>query len=454
MKKILLFSCFTAFYACKTTSQTPIQPVAPVESYDNISDAPLPSTVVIPVSLEAVEIENTINKKINGVLLEDYSYDGDNTMMKVMKSNWINVWFDGQNAFYRVPVSIWVKRNLTISELELTGEIALKFKTFFKINENWTVETYTNVEGYDWIKQPIAKAGIEMNVTSIANMVIERQKATLSALIDKQVRDNFNMKDEIQKVWNTVQQPVKLNDEFKTWVKITPKAIKIKPISTANNTFATAIGIESLAEVLIGDQPAFRPNTYLPYFQYADLIGNDFLINVGTDIPFTEAEGMAKKTLLGQEFGEGNKKVKVEDIRMYGQGDKMVVETKLSGTYNGNVYSTGKPFYNPETKSMEVQDLDFELDTKNVLFKGANFLFHKKLATKLKESMKFPISEQLGQLKGTIQQSLTNYVIAQGIVMNGTVEELELDKTMLTSTSIKIHLKSKGKLNLAVKGLE
>ena len=139
---------------------------------------------------------------------------------------------------------------------------------------------------------------------------------------------------------------------------------------------------------------------------------------------------------------------------MYGQGDKMVVETKLSGTYNGNVYSTGKPFYNPETKSMEVQDLDFELDTKNVLFKGANFLFHKKLSTKLKESMKFPISEQLGQLKGTIQQSLTNYVITQGVVMNGTVEELELDKTILTPTSIKIHLKSKGKLNLAVKGLE
>jgi hypothetical protein len=452
--KIIYLMTFAAFLACKAQAQ----PERPLENYDVITSEPQASIVNIPVNIGADELERTINAKTNNMIFyEDYDYNnegGDNIMMKIMKSNVINVWFEGNYMYYRVPVSLWIKKNLVVSELEANGEIALKFKSFFKLKEDWSIETYTNVESYDWIKQPVLKVGFDMPVTSIANTVLDRNKTLIAGIIDKQVRENLNMRQNIQDTWNTMQTPIKLNDEYKTWVKITPKSISLSPISTANNSIATNISVSAITEVHIGSAPAFRTNTFLPNFSYGGQNTNDFSVTVSTDVPFTEAEEMAKLKMVGQTFGDASKQVKVENLELFGQGDKMVINTTLSGAYNGQVYLVGKPLYDPVTKSITMDNLDFELKTKNFLAKSANFLFHKTLVNKMKDSMKIPLEQQLTEMKNMISSSLTNYVVTKGITMNGTVDHLDIQKIYLTQNGIKIEVLSNGALNLMVKGLE
>lgn len=452
---ITLFS-FSTFIACKT-AQTQVEPTKPLEEYSKDTEVLNPSTVNIPVKIEAYEIERTVNNRINGVLFEDYNYnDGDGMMMKVMKSNWINVWFDGlNNLYYRVPVSIWFKKNLTVTEAEASGEIALKFKTNFKINQNWSIETYTNVEGYDWIRQPTLNAGWGIPITSIANYAIEKNKGMLGQLIDKQVRESFDFKSMVSNAWTSMQSPSLLSPEYKAWMRVIPKSIAMSPIYTRDNVLQTNISVDAVTEVLIGKQPSARNISTLPSLSNSAVLDrNDFLINVHTDIPFDEADSLATAMMRGQEFKQAGKTIKIDSIKVFGQNNKLVIATKLTGDFNGSLYMTGIPMYNPTSRMIEMTEMDFDLNTKNFFAKGANWLFHKSLVKLMQNSFKIPVGENLDAMRNLISESLKNYVVTTGITMQGYLDTLDLEKVYLTPNSIRVPINAKGKLNLMVKGLE
>ncbi len=455
LKTLIVFLLSVSVIACKT-AQTQ-EPNKPMEQYNKDTEVLNPSTVNIPVRIEAYEIERAVNSRINGVLYEDYKYDdGDGIMMKVMKSNWINVWFDGMdNIYYRVPVSLWFKKNLTVTEAEATGELALKFKTNFKINQWWGMETYTNVEGYDWIKQPVVNAGWGIPVTSIANFAIEKNKAMLAQLIDKQVKESLDFKGMVNSAWNGMQTPSLLSPEYKAWMKVTPKSISMSPIYTKDNVFQTNISVDAITEILIGRQPAFRANTPLPNLSNnASLDKNDFLINVHTDIPFSEADSIISAAMKGQEFNQAGKKIIIEDIKIFGQNDKMIIDTKLAGDFKGSVYMTGTPVYDSAARVITMTDMDFDLNTKNFFAKGANWLFHKGLVKKMQSSFKIPVGEKLDEMRATLSESLKHYVVATGVTMQGSLDKLDIEKVYLNPTSIRVAINANGKLNLLVKGLE
>lgn len=451
--------CFALFFLNVTTvvSAQTDEPAKPMEQYNKEVEILNPSTVNVPVRIEAYEIERAVNARINGTLYEDYNYnDGDGIMMKIMKSNWINVWFDGQdNIYYRVPVSLWFKKNLTLTEAEATGELALKFKTNFKINNNWGLETYTAVEGYDWIKSPTLNAGWGIPITTVANYVIEKNKGMLGQLIDKQARESFDFKGMINGAWTSVQNPILISPEYKAWMKVTPSAISMTPIYTKDNVLQTNISIDAITEILVGKQPAFRTNSSLPALSTTlrSLDKNDFLINVHTDIPYTEADSIIAASMKGQEFKQAGKTVKIDDIKVFGQNDKMVVDTKLVGDFNGSLYITGTPIYDPITRIITMKDMDFDLNTKNFFARGANWLFHKGLVKMMQNNFKIPVGEQLDGMKNIISESLKSYVLANGVTMNGAIDALEIEKVYLMPNSIRIAINSKGKLNLIVKGL-
>ncbi len=453
VKTFLPLFFFLSFFACKTAQTQELS--QPMEQYNPVIDEPESSKVSIPVRIEAFEIERSVNNRISGVLYEDYDYTGDNVMIKLMKSNYINVWFDGQNVFYRVPISIWMKRNLTLTEAEATGEIALKFKTYFKLNADWKLETYTNVESYDWIQQPTLKMGFDLPVTSIANFVLEKYKGQLGGMIDQQVRQAFDFKTNILNGWNAIQTPSLLSPEYKAWLKVTPKTISMTPIYTKDNVLSTTITADAISEVLVGPKPAFRTNTPLPnYTTSYNYDQNDFVANVHTDMPYTEADSLVKLQLVGKEFLQAGKKIKIEDVHLFGQNDKLVIETKLSGDFSGNIFLTGIPKYDPLTRTIMLEEMDFELKTKNFLAKSANWLFHKGLVSLMEKNSKIPIGQNLDGMKEVIANSLKNYVIKNGVTMQGTVDKLDIEKIFLTPNSIRIALNSNGKLNLLIKGLE
>ena len=456
LKLSLFFTSFLLIASCGTTKS---QPQKPMETYQSAVEVPPSvSTVNIPVRLSASQIERLLNNKLNGVIYEDNNLDDDGVMLKATKTQPIKIWLDGFQMVYRVPLKLWVfKKVFGNRGIEAEGEIALTFKTTLTINWDWSIEPKTEMAGYEWIRNMAVQTGLgNIDVKYIANMIIDRSKTTLTSSIDQQLKSQFQIRKNLEEAWQLMQQPVNIPSSYGNWwVKLTPQSIAMTPFKLSGDIIESVITATALADVVAGDQqPTFRTNSYLPNFQLGTANASDFAVNLTTDISFKEAETMAKNFAKGQKFYPGGKEIEVKDIQLFGQNDKIVVNTKFSGSYSGSLYLIGRPVFNPQKNTIEMEDLDYDIQSKSFMIRSASWLFDRTILKKMKEACVFPLDENVKFFKTMMNDQLRNYKFNNNVTMNGSVQDIKVDKIEVLQGNIKIYVSSKGQLTMDVNGLD
>lgn len=462
MRKLLkinfLFVVLLTLAACGATKN---QPQKPMESYvEPVEVPPSVSTVNIPIRLNAAEIERLLNSKLSGAIYEDNNLEDDGLMLKAVKTQNINIKLDGFTMSYRVPLKLWVFKKVIGSKgIEAEGELALNFKTAVNVQPEWWMWTKTELVGQEWIRNMSVKTGLgNLDVKYLADIIIGRSKTMLTETIDKQITQSFQIRPQVEEAWNVMQKPVSIASQYGTWwVKLTPQSIEMTPFTTSGDVLKANIGVQSIAEVVAGSNgqtPIFRPNTTLPQFKMGYNDTDDFAVNLTTDISFAEAEQMAKNLVVGQVFNPGGKTIKVDNLQLFGQNDKMVVNTKFTGDYTGSLYLIGTPKFDAQKNRIYLDNVDYDLQTKDFLLKSAKWLFDKTILKKMKESCVFPLDENVLAFKSMMNDQLKNYRMNPNVSIKGAVEDLKVTDIQLLKDKIKISITSKGKLNLDVEGLD
>jgi hypothetical protein len=446
---LLFFLTLQGLIACKSS-----QPARPAEYYDNTSLEPEPSTILIPIKIHRNELQQDLNQRIGKLLYEDKNLADDGLMIRATRKEDITVQVESQQIRYRAPLDLWVKKDIGITEVEAEGSIALEFVTRYNVKPDWTLETVTDLNTYKWMKEPVIKLGFgNLPVTAIANALLNNSKKDLAQTIDDELKASFDLRKEMEIAWKEMQEPFLLSEEYKAWLILNPLSIGMSPLTVSGNVIQSTIAVNAKPKMALGEKPTPDRSGKLPDFQVAQTIGEQFTIFISTEVPFREAERISKQNLVGETFTQGKKSVKVEDIELFGQGNKLVVNTKLSGSYNGSVYFTGKPEYHEKKNKVELSQVDFDFDTRQKLLKTAGWLFKGTLKKKVQESLNFYLNYNLEETKSLIQQELQEYKLSPGITLHGLLENLDVSHVHITSESLRVRIGLKGKIDLDVKGL-
>ncbi len=445
------FFLFFTILGCKTTQQ----PAKPMEQYNERQMTEQLSVVNIPVRLHLEAFEKSLNEELTGVLYEDNDLkDGDKMMIRAEKQQDIKISFLGQTIQYQVPLRLWIKYDIGITNVEANGDIALNLKTDFVIQEDWSLHTITNVESYHWLKSPKLKMGsFNLPVGFIADIVLKNSKNTIASSIDEAIKESFDLRKMVQDTWDKMFDPLLVAPEYNTWLLVNPQHIGMTPLVLDQDTLMSTIFVESKPKVKFGEKPAKTPPLPLPAFKEGSTQQDDFVLFLSTEVPYTEAERIARAEMVGETFSEGKRTVTVEDIELYGHGNKIIVNAKLSGSYNGSIYLTGKPVYNANKNAIDIKDLDFTLETRNFLLKSGAWLLKSTIRKKLQENMNFLLEYNMNELKKQLEQQLSNYQVSRNIYLEGQLEALNIQDAFLAPTSIRVELAVKGRLNVQVKGL-
>jgi hypothetical protein len=165
---------------------------------------------------------------------------------------------------------------------------------------------------------------------------------------------------------------------------------------------------------------------------------NGYLVNKRFDV----AEGIFKKHIV------------IEQTAVSGDdAGNLVIKIDFSGSFDGTAYFTGKPVYNPEKKSIEVQDLDYDLKTNNLLLKTAKWLFNKKILTELEKYTSFDLSQYYDTASKTLNTWL-NREWTRGIRGTGSVNELKLTSVYALPQHLLIRSNCVGKLSVVVSEID
>jgi hypothetical protein len=442
-----------------------LNPEAPKEAYlqDTVTLQKIPSIISIPFDISMADIEKQINTTIKDLIFEDNSYDDDNKdnfKCKVWKKANITIPAATNDVFnISVPIKVWAEKGIgafgLMKYVPVEFEMYLKFSTKFTINPNWTVQTQTSPNGYDWITKPKVNMGFEVPIDWIVGKVIDNNHAKFAKAIDDAVAKNFTLKPYVIQAWNVAQQPYLASEEFKTWVKITPTEVMITPLKAIGRNVKATMGFKGFTETLMGERPSQIKNvTDVPNLKIVQTIPNEFQVALMSDVPYLEATAISQKMFVGQkyDFKDGKYKIEVTEIDIYGSDDKMIIKTGLKGSIKGTVFIKGQPIYDPIKKKIVLNNIDFDLQSKNAIFKAASWLLESKIEKMIGDQFGIPVDDLINYAKQNIETAMNSEVI-KGVKLSGKIDQVLPDKVLLTPNSIVAIVMAKGKVELKVDGM-
>lgn len=415
----------------------------------------------MPVTIPLSEISNMVNSSVKDLIFQDDSYtdnDNDQFKVKVWKTRPIRLVGDAnQNIFIEVPLKIWAEKGIGTLGLytyqETTFETVMYFKTALSFKNNWSVSTFTQPMGFKWVTKPVLDYGkIKIPITSLVESSLKDQQYKFCKTIDEQMASQLNFQQYAVLAWNAFSQPFNISEEYNTWLKVTPINVNITPLKFYGNQIDTNIGIDIFSETFTGTKPeASQPVKTVMNFNFIPLLADKFLLQTTANIPFSEATNIAKKTFLNKEFDIRDSKVRITDIKVYGESDRIMIEAETEGYVNGNAFISGIPVYDETKHKIVLSDTKFKLKTSNLLQKLVTSLFKSKIVKMIEDEYGIPTSELEASSKKSIEEAF-NKEYYKGLKISGQVFNLKPSRILLNDLGITAVIDTNANLKLTLKG--
>lgn len=397
------------------------------------------------VRIPLAEVSKMVNSSVKELIFEDNSYTDNNNdqfKVKVWKTKPIRLVGDVNNKiFIEVPLKIWAEKGIgtlgVYTYQDTTFETVMYFVTSLEFKNNWTVSTKTSANGFKWVVKPVLDFGrIKIPITGLVEKSLKEQQTEFSKIIDDLMASQLNFQQYAVLAWNSFSQPFKISDEYYTWLKVTPINVNISPLKFYGDAIDTTIGIDVFSETFTGIKPESSKSIRTAMnFSFVPLVNEGFLLQTTVNIPYYEATEIAEKTFLGKEFDVRNSKVKITDIKVYGEADRIIIEAETEGYVKGKSLISGIPVYDKSKKKIVLTQTKFKLKTNNILQKTASLLFQGKIVKMIEEEYGIPTSELEISSQKSVEEAF-NKEYYKGLKMNGRVFKLEPSKILINNSGL------------------
>lgn len=325
--------------------------------------------------------------------------------------------------------------------------VNVSFSSSFQLHSNYILQSrITRSE-----PQALDKCSVCFWGQDITSEVLNGLKAELD-LSKKAMEDSFSridLRPYMQQAWQMLSAVYAIPNVG--YFSLHPKKLRMENINAKNDLLNINIGITATPVVSFAKQDEAAPplpnlttankpggfNVFLEAaLQYDSLsqVMNGYLVNKRFDVN----EGLFKKHIIIR-----NTAVSGDD-----NGD-LRIRLDFTGSFDGTVFFTGKPVYNAEKKTIEVQQLDYDLKTRNLLLKTAKWLFNKRIVSEMQKYASFDLSKYYDTAAVTLNTWL-NREWTKGIRGAGQVNELKLTAVHALPQHLLIRSNCTGRLNVMV----
>jgi hypothetical protein len=425
-----------------------------------------PSFINLPVSIKLKDIENQTNSLLNGLIYEDNNIEDDNIQIKVWKQAPITIVNDqakeGDKIKTVLPLKVWVKYRIgtktmgvdlhKTQEFNLNGVITLLSSVSLN---NWRLSSKTNLESLNWVESPsMIVFGKNMPVTYLINPAVSLFKSRIEKSIDTAIENSMDFKPNVIDALSKICTPLEMSDTYKTWLRIVPIEAYSSNAKLKNDSFLLNMGMKCNMETSIGKKPESKFDANKIVLKTVEKIPEQVTANIAAISTYQEASKLMSANFIGQEFGSGSKKVKVQNVDIWHKEGKLVISLQLLGSVNGTIYLTGIPQYNNTTKEIYFDKLDYVLDTKSRLMRTANWLAQGMVLRKIEENCRYSIKQNLDEAKENMTAYLKNYSPMPGVYINGRLEDIQFEKVQLTNQAMIAFIKVNGNIKVSIDGLK
>ena len=445
MKTIALIILFitTLFLVSSCATVNKVEALKPVAS----NDSPVVfknkiSYIAMPVEISLKEIESQLNKNLNGLIYNDSILNDDKTEMKIWKTAPIKLTEKDGNIISIIPMKIWAKFKYGTDfmglndtrEININGTITLNSKPHLT---NWKLTTTSKLEDFEWSESPsILVAGRKVPITYIINPTLSIFKSKIAKKIDNAINETCDFKPQVLAVLDKLSTPFLTSEAYETWFKMVPLELYVTDATLSKSKLTMQMGLKCNMQTMVGQEPKNSFDASRIVLKPVSIIPENTTASVVAVSTYESASKIVTKNFQGQEFASGSRKIAVQKVDLWQKDSKMIIALSVAGSINGTIYLSGIPNYNPITKEIYFDQMDYVLNTKSVLMKSANWLMQGTILKKIQESCRYSIKGNLEEGKKNMEPYLTNYSPMKGVFINGVLNDFEFEKLELTDKAI------------------
>lgn len=256
-----------------------------------------------------------------------------------------------------------------------------------------------------------------VDVTDRVRDLVQKKLDEAAPRLDDEIREEVALRRRVEEVWATLNDPIDADDGV--FLLLRPESVALAAPSARGMKLSTVVSLTLRPKVVIGDRPA-AGTAALPDFGAA-VPGRGFRISLTAELPYDAATRLVQDAVVGKELDVQGHTVRVRGVRLYGSGDRVVLGVKVSGDARGTVYFVGTPRYDAAGQVVTVPDLDFSVETRNVVGGAAGWLLHDLLRDRLREAARFPVGERLAELQEDVNEAM-NRNLSRGVRLSGGIE--------------------------------
>ncbi|MFL5787419.1 MAG: DUF4403 family protein [Flavisolibacter sp.] len=440
----------------------------------NVSIDSLPeSQIDIPIQINLLPMYAVAEKKVdtaftspnypNDWIQSDcstrYKYHFRRSPLKIsMNGTTLNLNFMG---YYQITGSTRVCINNTVLSPWTPGcrcgfdeperRVNIGFVSSFRLYPNYILNTkIVRTE-----PQPLDKCSVCFWGQDITTQVMNGLKVDLD-VSRKIMEDSFsiiNLRPYIQQAWN------KMNDSYSIpgvgFFSLHPKKLRMENINAKNDLLNINIGI-SATPVISFIKPV-TDVTPVPDLASANNPGG-FNIFLEAALQYDSLSNVLNNYMANKRFDMNQGLIKnhiiIEHTSLSGTVEgNMLIKVDFTGSFDGTAYFTGKPVYDPEKKLIEVQNLDYDLKTKNLILKTAKWLFSSKISSELKKYTTIDMKSYYDTASKELNSWL-NREWTKGIKGSGSINELKLTAVYALPEHLLIRSNCVGKLNILISEID
>jgi hypothetical protein len=264
--------------------------------------------------------------------------------------------------------------------------------------------------------------------------------------IDENVPGFTNFRAHAEKAWASLQQPIPLGGGTNAWLVLAPSAIKVSPISGNGSVVQTSIGLVAQPRVLLDDKPNASQAPLPPLSESAPSSG--IHVALSGELPYRELRTLLEKELIGRRYpATGKRYVTIRGVDIYGTERGVAVQVRVDGSAKGSMYLEGGLTYDGASDEIRTTDLEFTLDTRNVIVKTIDWLKHDQIRDAIRASARFSVRAKLTKLRETLSAALTQE-LAPGVKLDGAVNALRVTAVTTEADAIRFGVVADGHASL------
>lgn len=391
-----------------------------------------PSASMVPVlmnshlSLKVKISRNEINSVLNQIIQQSIneglsSVDGFNLTSKLNGPADLQV--SQQSVLAQLPLALEISPTGFFSNLNVKGEIKLHLNTSLDIFQD-SLLCKTTLTHYEWTKKPkVSVIGVNLPIEMIANFIIKKYKEEILYSIDESIAQNFNLNKTKSLVLDYFKGPLYTADDQVLSVFANPSELALGPFSMSDQDLI--IPILAYFESVISEN---YPDDFLKSIHYSIRPHTDFnsQFNIQCRVPLQYMEQMVKEQTIHQHFGSGLSKVEITHLQISAYDKTLIIQTELSGAYNGKIHLIFDPIFDTDVKKIKLNNFQIKTISGKRMSKIMLSLFRNFAEKQVRSSIEDQLNQTLKEYIEHTNSMLNNYPFAEGIKLNGHLIDYQL----------------------------